>query len=469
MPHRAIKLGKVYANLDDSQVPEGISADFIDGYVDESENHVKRDGLTLFATASGTASIDGLYETQSVSPGTVLVATNGTVYKMASNGSFTTLTGSSYDNPGNQLRWAEDYNYVYCVSGGKPHRADLTNNTLADVGGNSPTVCSHIVWSQNFLLTNGLDTGGEGNKGDIHFSDDIVDKYELTDSWEVYNNETHPDDCSALVTDWQEIFAVGPRSIEVRYNDGVAPFSKLEGTFANWGTVSGNSVVLINGSLYFLMERESDIKIGRIQKRTPDIISWPYDSTVRGLATHSDARAWSVVMKGRPFYVITWPTSNLTLAYNIQQDNWTKWGHWNGSTHDRWLGNCYLFSRSHGKHYVGDRRETGKIFTVSGTQDDSGTIRMKLRSGFISGQNDVMKYNNYIRTKTTGASFSLQYRDDGTGSFGNSRTVTNPSGKFHTRTNRWGAYRQRQWELIHTNSEAFVLSEFVEDYREGMS
>ena len=89
MPHREIKFGEVYANLDDSQTPEGMSAEFIDCYYDESGDHVKRDGLTLFATASGSAAIDGIYETESVSPGTVLVATNGTIYKMASNGSFT--------------------------------------------------------------------------------------------------------------------------------------------------------------------------------------------------------------------------------------------------------------------------------------------------------------------------------------------------------------------------------------------
>ena len=468
MPHREIKFGEVYANLDDSQTPEGMSAEFIDGYYDESGDHVKRDGLTLFATASGSAAIDGIYETESVSPGTVLVATNGTIYKMASNGSFTALSGASYDNPGTQVKWAEDFTNVYCVSGGKPHRADLSANTLADVSGNSPTSCTHILWQKNFLLTNGLDSSGAGNKGMVHISDDIADKYDLSDSWESYNNETHPDDCEALLGDWEEVYAIGTHAIEARYNDGSSPFGRLEGTFASWGTIAPYSCLYVAGQLYFLMERNSDIKIGKIAKRSPEIISWPYDSLVRGLASHTDARAFSISMKGRPFYVLTWPTANVTLAYNIQQNNWTRWGHWNGSTHDRWLGNCYCYSRSHVKHYVGDRRSTGKIFTIGGTQDDSGTIRMELRSGFISGQNDVTKFNNYIRTKTTGASFTLQYRNDGTGSFGNSRTVANPSGKFYTRTNRWGSYRQRQWEILHTNAEAFVLSEFVEDYREGV-
>ncbi len=477
MPHRQIKFGNVYANLDDSQPPEGIAAECIDGYVDEIENHVKRDGLTLLATASGSAAIDGIYETKSVSPGTVLVATNTSIYKMASNGSFTSLSGN-YDNAGTQLIWAEDYDYVYATSGGKPHRIDLSANSVADVGGNSPTSCTHIVWLQNFLMTNGLDSGGAGNKGDIHFSDDIADKYGLTDSWEVFNNETHPDDCEALLGDWEEVFAVGSNSIEARYNDGSTPFGRLEGTYVSWGTPAPYSALLINGELYFLMERQGSVKVGRIRKRVPEPISWPYDSLVRGLSSHTDARAFSIVMKGRPFYVITWPTANVTLAYNIEQNNWTRWGHWNGSTHDRWLGNCYCYSRNHNKHYVGDRRGTGKIFTIGGTQDDSGTIRMELRSGFIGGQagsrssaaihSDSMKFNNYIRTKTTGASFTLQYRNDGTGSFGNSRTVANPSGTFFTRTNRWGSYRQRQWEILHTNNEAFVLSEFSEDYREGV-
>ena len=466
--HREIQFGQAYANLNASQTPEGMVSVFTDGYFDEAKDHVKREGLTIFATASGSAAIDGIYETESVSPGTVLVATGGTIYKMASNGSFTALSGASYDNPGTPIRWAEDFTHVYCASGGKPHRADLSANTLADISGNSPTSCTHIVWMKNFLLTNGLDTSGAGNKGDIHFSDDIADKYDLSDSWEVYNNEAHPDDCEALLSDWEEVYSMGSHSIEARYNDGSTPFGRLEGTFVNWGTVAPYSAIYINGQLYFLMERSSDIKVARITQRVPEVISWPYDSLIRGLATHSDARAFPVVMKGRPFYVITWPTSNITLAYNIEQNNWSLWGHWTGSAHDRWLGNCYCYSRSHNKHYVGDRRGTGKIFTVGGTQDDSGTIRMELRSGFISGQSEMSKFNNYVRTKSTGASFTLQYRDDGTGSFGNSRTVANPSGKFHTRTNRWGSYRQRQWEILHTNAEAFVFSEFVEDYREGV-
>ena len=79
--HREIQFGQAYANLNASQTPEGMVSVFTDGYFDEAKDLVKREGLTIFATASGSAAIDGIYETEAGSPGTVLVATGGTIYK----------------------------------------------------------------------------------------------------------------------------------------------------------------------------------------------------------------------------------------------------------------------------------------------------------------------------------------------------------------------------------------------------
>ena len=463
---KEIKFGPVYSNLDDTQHPEGVMAVSMNAYVDEMGDHVKRDGLT-FWTAKDSSKIDGIYETKSVNAGTVLVATGGYVCKMAADKSFTTLTGA-YEERGKQVVWAEDFNFVFITAGEQVYKLDLTNNTCNVVSGNSPTKASHIVWVQSYLLTNGKDSSEAGNPGDIHYSDDVADAYALSDSWEVFNNESNPDSSIALHSDWEEIFSIGPYSTEARYNDGTTPWGRLEGTYSGWGTLSGDSAKIIGGNLYFLTSRDSAVKVAKVEERAPTVISWPYDDLVRGFSTHTDAIGLGVVMKGRPFYVITWPTEDVTLAYTIEQDTWSQWSFRSGSDDLRWLGNCYCFSRSQGKHFVGDRRANGRIYTLSGTQDDSSSIRMQLTSGFINHGTNLSKFNNYLKIKTNSPlGYTLEYRDDGTGSFVNSRTVVPASGEFMKKENSWGEYTQRQWQVTHTANEAFVMSSFWEDFEEG--
>ena len=185
---KEIKFGPVYSNLDDTQHPEGVMAVSMNAYVDEMGDHVKRDGLT-FWTAKDSSKIDGIYETKSVNAGTVLVATGGYVCKMAADKSFTTLTGA-YEERGNQVVWAEDFNYVFITAGAGVYKLDLTNNTCVLLTGNSPTNASHVAWVQGYLLTNGQDSAGSVNLGAIHYSEDSAadDFYSLSESWEVFNN-----------------------------------------------------------------------------------------------------------------------------------------------------------------------------------------------------------------------------------------------------------------------------------------
>ena len=466
---KEIKFGPLYSNLDGTQHPEGVTAESINSYVDEVGDHIKREGLT-FWTAKDSSKIDGIYETKGASAGTVLVATGGYVCKMAADKSFTTLTGA-YEERGNQVVWAEDFNYVFITAGAGVYKLDLTNNTCVLLTGNSPTNASHVAWVQGYLLTNGQDSAGSVNLGAIHYSEDSAadDFYSLSESWETFNNEASPDSCEALLTDWEEVFSVGTHSTEARYNDGSTPWGRLEGTYSGWGTLSGSTPKIINGVLYFLTVRDSGVKVARIDQRTPSLISWPYDDKIRGFSTHSDAVGWGVVMKGKPFYVITWPTENVTLAYNIEQDNWSQWSHWTGSAHQSWLGNCYCFSRSQVKHFVGDRRANGRIYTVGGTKDGADDIiKMSLRSGFVNHGSSFKKFNNFLRIKSNSPlGYTLEYRDDGTGSFVNSRTVAPASGEFFKKENSWGDYVQRQWQIVHSGAESFVLSEFWEDFEEG--
>ena len=177
-----------------------------------------------------------------------------------------------------------------------------------------------------------------------------------------------------VVNSREQLWCVKEYTTEVWYNAGVAtstgfPFQRLSGAVLDVGSISPLSIARGNNSIFFPARQKTGdgsggfigvIKITGLQQ---EIISPATLTQYMSTLTHSDAFGWCMVLQGHPLYVLTFPTSDVTLVYDDLTKMWFEW-----STYQepykvgRYIGCCYAFYNN--KHLVGDYG-SGDILEVS--------------------------------------------------------------------------------------------------------
>lgn len=151
-------------------------------------------------------------------------------------------------------------------------------------------------------------------------------------SWSLLNvivAQIEPDPGVALGKQLVYTIAFKEWSTEVYYdaaNSTGSPLGTVQGAKVNKGCASADSVVDIGGALYFISQnRESGKQIGRIDGLKYVDISGPAEERLLQSANFTTVYAFGVSLDGHPFYVITLKLSNLTLAYDIKEQQWAQW------------------------------------------------------------------------------------------------------------------------------------------------
>lgn len=304
----------------------------------------------------------------------------------------------------------------------------------------------------------------------VHFSGEADGEANIL-SWQNTNffvAEGNPDGISGVKVNWRKVFVFGPQSTEIFWNDGTTPFARLGGGFVQRGVIAKHSFVEAGDAIYWLDEESRFVVLtGSI----PKFVSTPFDKYIQGFGTVSDAIADNIVVDGRTFIVIHFPTEDKTLVYDYGKKAWMEWGEWDTELGDyrRWKGNCYANATGFDKHLVGDKAN-GKIYELDSSvfQDDGATIRFFRRTGHVNHGTDRKKKSSelIIRVKSgegTGVTtpyMTIRWRDDGKNKWSNEHFVdlkfTGNTG-FTARLHRLGIYRTRQYEIAVTENIPFVL------------
>ncbi len=323
-----------------------------------------------------------------------------------------------------------------------------------------------------FVTTSGVGTaakwqmgvGRNAPQGDVFFSEMVSDGYELVDSWERFNAQSVPDSVTGVFENRGLVYTAGPRSIEINYCDGAAdlPWKVSDpalpyglGAPFSWVNYDDTSTVM------YLSCTDKIWEVVKFQGRVQQSISQEYSAILndRTLITSPEtAKAWGIIMRGIPMYVLTFQDDDLTICYNLVKNHWFRWAYWNGTTYEAALINSYCYSKATKKHFVGDRRDTGKIFELTGTAEDSGDMRFELTSGWI-GDGTPTPVGRMIFTAKRGAvtdstepTFSWARRDNGNQNFPTARTVslglTNDTEMFGA-LNRCGQYQKGMHRIVY--------------------
>lgn len=476
MPQLKLNIGAMDLESDISATNDAVIAHLYNGY--ESGQSIKSipGHVEWLNLGVGEFSIDGDY--YSNIRDTRLVVSNNRLFKVSQNGGSVELTGTEL-TPGVPVSFAEDRDAIYFAANSNIHKYDGVSVSI--LSGQAPINVKSIAFISGFLVAVGSDSTGAAVPGDIWYSDSSG----YTD-WEVFNNEAVPDAVSSVFVTYSELYAIGTDSIEVNYLSGDVnnPFSANKAASQPFGTPAPHSVAFDQQSIYYLTTIGGARRVARlVGGRQPQIISFSVDVPVDDITDISNARAWLQSINGQSFYVITFPTANvtigdmvhesLTLAFNIRAEKWYIFGGWHDQKgqYGRYPADTFLYVEPWGKRFIG---YNGKIYEVSGNTFPDSILRPAIRTGWrtwglTSVQKVCHKYTYDIKRGESATDIVMQHRwrDNGNLEWRNPRAISLGASGQRTlpkESYRCGMYYKRQDEFIFPAGVEMVLNGIEEDW-----
>jgi len=305
------------------------------------------------------------------------------VYTVATIGGSGAVTGLTTVNNG-----------VYTIVPGTPSQTTTSGNgtgltlTLTFGTGNggagtyvvsaSQTVSSTTLYALNFSVIPNSDGAFQGA--------DVVD---IVDNYFVYNRpntqqygssnplspissalafsskDGAPDDLVSLIVDHREVYLMGEVSSEVWVNSGLFPFAfqRIPGTSTQHGIAAKFSIARVGNSFAYVSRNiRGQAQIMMMNGYVPTRISTHAVEQTLTDQFVGDARAWTYQLEGHEVYVVSFPTLDLTWAFDISTGMWHKWL-WVDSNNvfHRHRGNCH--ANFQGLNLVGDW-EDGNIYQL---------------------------------------------------------------------------------------------------------
>jgi hypothetical protein len=242
----------------------------------------------------------------------------------------------------------------------------------------SQTIASETMYGLNFSVLPNNDGAFTGAN-----SVDIVDNYFVynnpgTQQWGASDllstissstsyafKDGAPDKLVALIVDHREVYLMGEASSEVWTDIGAVPFpfQRIPGTSTQQGIAAQFSLVRLGNSFaYVSLNSRGQGQIMQMEGYVPKRISTHAVEATLANQYINDAIGWTYQLEGHEIYVITFPTLNLTWAYDSTTDMWHKWLYTaNDGSYQRHRGNCSAVFQ--GLVMVGDY-ENGKIYSL---------------------------------------------------------------------------------------------------------
>jgi len=317
------------------------------------------------------------------SPGAVVTAAiSGTTLTVASVASGTLYVGQTIQGAGITTQ-----TIITALGTGTGGAGTYTVN-------NSQTIASITMYALNWTVlpsSDGAFTGGE--------TCDIVDNYfvynrpasqqfgasgvlsPISGSTSFSSKDGSPDNLVALIVDHREVYLMGESSSEVWTDVGgnPFPFQRIPGTSTQHGIAAKFSVARFGDSFcYVSRNNRGQAQIMQMKGYVPTRIS---NHAVENSITNQyvdDAIAWTYQLEGHEVYVVSFPTLELTWAYDLASGMWHKWLYTNNDgTYTRHRGNCCAVFQ--GLVLVGDYQD-GSIYEIDkNNYTDNGQYTRRLR------------------------------------------------------------------------------------------
>ena len=305
--------------------------------------------LTVTAVASGVISVGHTIQGVGITAGTIVTAI------LTGTGGVGTYTVNVSQTVGSETMYAIAFSV-------------LPNTDGAFSGGTA------IFTVDNYFVYNNPGTQQWG-------SSDLLSP--LSQSTSYAFKDATPDKLVTLIVDHREIYLMGEASSEVWTDVGAVPFpfQRIPGTTTQHGVAAKFSISRVDNSFaYVSRNSRGQAQIMQMVGYVPQRIS---THAVENSITQQyidDAIAWTYQLEGHEVYVVTFPSIELTWAYDATTKMWHKWLYTEDSGQfTRHRGECLALFQ--GLVLVGDY-QNGKIYEVDKKNytDDGQTIRRLRRA-----------------------------------------------------------------------------------------
>jgi hypothetical protein len=272
-------------------------------------------------------------------------------------------------------------------------------------------------------------------------------------STDTVNAEAYSDGGVALARTMNYILAIGTNTIEPFYdaaNVNASAFTAVTGGLITIGCANARTLASIKEMPIFVSDGGAVYLIAEMK---PERISarWPAIERIITGATLTDAFAMTFEYAGHSFYVLTLPTTNVTLAYDLTTQRWFQIQDPSGNY---WP---YVNAVQNGMS-VYFQNADGKIYTLSGWQDNGANFTVKARTPWVDFGTGRIKLLPRVEvfSDLAAGDISLRYSKDDFANWSTARTAS-LSGSAVMRN--FGAFKRIALELSHTHNEELRLIE----------
>ena len=236
---------------------------------------------------------------------------------------------------------------------------------------------THIAWLDFYFIAN--------NSGSGKFNISNLNDGTAWDALDFATVESSPDDILAIHTTLNEIWFFGDDTVEVYYNSGnnLFAFDPIPHGILAFGIGAAFSVAENEAGEVTWLASTNDVvkaRVGSFTIVSDTDMGWNIDSQ----AKTDDAYAWTYTQAAHTFYVLTLPTADKTLVYDMRENFWHDRKGFEIGRH-RASGHIYF----NGKHVVGDYANSKFYELDLDTRTDDGTTIERIRRGVIISKDRI--------------------------------------------------------------------------------
>ena len=216
-----------------------------------------------------------------------------------------------------------------------------TGNTGNYVVSGSQTVASRTMYALNFSVLPSSDGAFSGATVVDIVDNYFVYNYPNTQQWAASNilspityglsyasKFTGPDNLVSLICDHGQVYLLGENTSEVWADVGTFPFpfQRIPGSSSQQGIAASFSIARLGNSFAYLSKNNrGQAEIVLMNGYFPTRISTHAVENTLLDQNISDAVAYTYQLEGHETYVISFPTLDLTWAYDVTTGLWHKW------------------------------------------------------------------------------------------------------------------------------------------------
>jgi hypothetical protein len=317
-----------------------------------------------------------------------------TLYEIGQFGTLTSRgTVAIGSNPATISGNGDGGGQLFITSGDNGYVYDLALNTLTQV------VALNGIATMGDLL-DGYFIALDANTSKVYASE-LLDGATWTTGSSFAQRSGAPDPWTSIKVAGPYIWKFGEHTSEVWYDSASSPypFSRTNTGTVQYGIAAPFSAAVADGSVIWLgASKSGQAFVLRASGLVPEEIqTHALQNTFNGYGTISDAQADVYNDRGHTFYLLHFPTENVTWAYDLKTGQWTKRGTWISEDNEFVASRARWHALAFGEHRMLDS-STGSVYIMSTdytTDVDERPIRRLRRAPALVSENQYIWYPGF--------------------------------------------------------------------------